>query len=238
MKYRTLFISDLHLGTPHSAVNELMEFLKQNEFEMIYIVGDLIDFWQLKRKHYWPQTHNDVIQKLLRKSRKGTKIIYIPGNHDEFMSEFIGQYGNISIVKQAIHTTVTGSTYAVVHGHEFDLISQNIRWVSVLGDVGYQILLALNRPINWFRRVFRFEPWSLSAYVKNRTKMIVNFVGKFETAIVHFAQLHNTDGIICGHIHCAANRTIGGYEYWNTGDWVESKTAIVEHLNGRMEIVQ
>jgi len=238
MKYRTLWISDLHLGTQHSAVEELMDFLKHNEFETIYLVGDIIDLWQLKRKHYWPQSHNDVIQKLLRKSRKGSKIIYIPGNHDEFMTSFIGNYGNVSIQKQAIHTTVKGKTYIVVHGHEFDMISKNVQWISVIGDIGYQILLNLNGVVNWSRRIFNLEPWSLSAYVKNKAKLVANFVSKFEDAITHFAELHKTTGIICGHIHSPAKRKIGKHEYWNTGDWVESKSALVEHLDGRMEIIQ
>jgi UDP-2,3-diacylglucosamine pyrophosphatase LpxH len=214
-----------------------LSFLRHNEFETIYIVGDLIDFWQLRHKHFWPQSHNDVLQKILRKSRKGTKVIYIPGNHDEFMTEFVGHYGNVSIVGKAIHKTANHKTYIVVHGHEFDLITQNMRWISVLGDAGYQLLLLVNHPLHWFKKMTGGKPWSLSAYVKKKAKVVANFIGRFEKAVVHFAELHKTDGIICGHIHTPSSRQIDGFEYWNTGDWVESCSALVEHLDGRLELL-
>lgn len=236
MKYRTLWISDLHLGTRHSSTTELLEFLKNNEFEIIYIVGDFIDFWQLKHKHYWPQSHNDIIQKLLRKSRKGTSIIYIPGNHDEFVSEFIGDYGNVSIKKNHIHTTIAGKRYIIIHGHEFDLVTTNMKWLSILGDFGYQLLLQSNRPVNMIRNWLDLEPWSLSSYIKNRVKMVVNVVGNFEKSVSHYAKTNNVHGIICGHIHTPTNKIIDGYDYWNCGDWVESCTAIVEDFNGKLEI--
>ena len=175
--------------------------------------------------------HNDVLQKLMRKARKGTQIIYIPGNHDEFLSSFLGSYGNVSILHQAFHTTATGETYVVVHGHEFDMVTRHAAWVSVLGDIGYQFLLELNRPVNWIRSLFGRAPWSLSAFVKQKTKLAVGFIGRFEEALVHFAKKHQTTGVICGHIHTP------GYEYWNTGDWVESQSALVEHIDGRLELL-
>jgi UDP-2,3-diacylglucosamine pyrophosphatase LpxH len=235
--FRAVWISDVHLGTKGSHAEALLVFLRDHECETLYVVGDLIDIWSLRRGIYWPQTHNDVIQKLLRKGRKGTRLIYIPGNHDEFVAGFDGQYGAVEIMPRCIHTTATGRRLLVMHGHELDTVVQNIRWLAFVGDVGYQFLLRLNYPINLARRWLGLGFWSLSNYVKMRVKDAVSFIGKFEESIVRYAEDFHVDGVVCGHIHCAAIRKIRGTDYYNDGDWVESCTALVEHMDGRIELL-
>jgi len=234
---RTAWVSDLHLGTRASNAEAFLYFLRDHEIETLYIVGDLIDVWQLRRGVYWPQQHNDVIQKILRKARKGTRVIYIPGNHDEFVSGFYGEYGNIAIQKQSIHTTADGRRILVIHGHELDTVVQNVRWLAFAGDVGYQFLLSLNPAINFFRRLLGHSYWSLSAYAKKRVKDAVNFVGEFEKAIVHYAERYAVDAVLCGHIHSAAVRQIGNVTYYNCGDWVETCSALIENADGTIELL-
>jgi UDP-2,3-diacylglucosamine pyrophosphatase LpxH len=188
--YRTGWISDMHLGTKGSNADALLDFLKENDFETLYIVGDLIDIWQLRRGIYWPQSHNDVIQKILRKARKGTRVIYVPGNHDEFLSSYFGAYGKITVQRHAFHITADGRRILIIHGHELDTVVQNIKWLALLGDLGYQFLLALNPIINLFRRVFGFGYWSLSKYVKSRVKRR----GQFHR------RLRTRDCSLCGEI--------------------------------------
>ena len=236
--HRTGWISDVHLGTRGSKAEALLEFLRQNEFETLYIVGDLIDVWQLRRNIYWPQAHNDVIQKLLRAGRKGTRIIYIPGNHDEFVAGFFGDFGAVTIEPRAIHETADGRRLLVIHGHELDAVVQNIRWLAHLGDFGYNLLLRVNHPLNWARRVFGLGYWSLSAYAKQRVKVAVNFIGKFEETIVRYSRTDQVDGVVCGHIHSPCIRAIDGVEYLNSGDWVESNSALVEDFSGRIELIR
>lgn len=234
---RTAWVSDLHLGTRTTNAAAFLDFLRDHEIDTLYIVGDLIDVWQLRRGVYWPQQHNDVIQKILRKARKGTRIIYIPGNHDEFVSGFYGEYGNITIQKQAIHTTADGRRLLIIHGHELDTVVQNVRWLAFAGDVGYQFLLSLNPAINFVRQRFGFGYWSLSAYAKKRVKDAVSFIGEFEKAIVRYAEKYSVDGVLCGHIHSAAIHQIGGVTYYNCGDWVETCSALVEREDGAIELV-
>lgn len=236
-RFRTAWISDVHLGTRGSQAEALLQFLRTHEFETLYVVGDFIDVWSLKRSIYWPQSHNDILQKLLRAGRKGTKVYYIPGNHDEFVSGFHGEYGAVTILPRAIHTTADGRKLLVIHGHELDTVVQNIKWLAVLGDVGYQLLLTLNSPVNWVRRVFGFGYWSLSAYVKKSVKNAVSFIGKFEEAIVHYARKDEVDGVICGHIHSPIIREIDGVTYYNSGDWVESCSALLEDASGKIELI-
>jgi UDP-2,3-diacylglucosamine pyrophosphatase LpxH len=236
-RIRTAWISDVHLGTRGSQAEAVLEFLRTHEIETLYLVGDIIDVWSLKRGIYWPQAHNDVIQKLLRAGRKGTRVIYIPGNHDEFVSGFHGEYGAVQIVPRVIHTTADGRRLLVIHGHELDAVVQNIKWLAVLGDVGYQLLLLLNRPIHWIRARFGYGYWSLSAYVKMSVKNAVSFIGKFEEAIVRYAQDDKVDGVICGHIHAPIIRKIGDTMYYNSGDWVESCSALLEDYAGNIELI-
>jgi len=235
--HRTCWISDVHLGTKGSKAAALVEFLRDREFETIYLVGDLIDMWALKRGIYWPQEHNDVIQKLLRKGRKGTEIIYITGNHDEFFADYRGMYASVSIQKNAVHTTADGRRLLIIHGHELDTVVQNLGWLAHVGDIGYTLLMRCNWIVNLFRRLFGLEYWSLSAYVKAEVKNVVSFIGKFEESVVRYSRDFDVDGVVCGHIHTAAMRKVGDTEYYNTGDWVESGTALIEHFDGRMELI-
>ena len=236
-RVRTAWISDVHLGTRGSNPGALLDFLRDYEFETLYIVGDLIDIWQLRRGRYWPQQHNDVIQKILRKSRKDTRIVYVPGNHDELLADFYGAYGNITIQKHAIHRTADGRRILVIHGHELDTVVQNVRWLAFAGDVGSQFLLSLNPAINFVRRRFGLGYWSLSAYAKQRVKDAVSFIGKFEEAVVHYAERHAVDAVLCGHIHSAAIHKFGNVTYYNCGDWVETCSALIERTDGAFELV-
>jgi UDP-2,3-diacylglucosamine pyrophosphatase LpxH len=238
MRYRTIWISDLHLGTRHCDAESVLDFLKTHDCEQLYLVGDIVDLWHLRRQHYWPQSHNDVIQKILRKARKGTRITVIPGNHDEFLARFTAAYGNVFVKARDLHTTADGRRLLVMHGHEFDTVILHAKWLAYLGDAGYRLLLAANRPINFFRTRMGLSYWSLSAYAKRRVKGAVNFIGRFESALVHFALQHQADGIVCGHIHTPAIASLRDIAYYNCGDWIESRTALAEHFDGRMELLR
>ena len=236
-RYRTGGITDVHLGPRGSKAGALLAFLRDVEFDTLYLVGDLIDIWALRRGIYWPQEHNDIIQKLLRKGRKGTEIIYIIGNHDEFLSAFHGHYASVTLQKNAIHETADGRRLLIMHGHELDTVVQNMGWLAHLGDIGYVLLMRCNGIVNLIRHLAGLGHWSLSAYVKAGVKNVVSFIGKFEESIVRYAKDFKVDGVLCGHIHTASIRQIDGITYYNCGDWVESCTAMVEHLDGRMELI-
>jgi UDP-2,3-diacylglucosamine pyrophosphatase LpxH len=236
-RYRAGWISDTHLGTRGCNAAALLDFLRENDFRTLYIVGDLIDIWSLRRGIYWPQQHNDVIQKILRKARKGTRVVYIPGNHDELVTSFCGAYGNIEIKEHAIHVTASGERILIIHGHELDTVVQNVKWLAFAGDLGYQFLLSLNPLINLIRRRFGLGYWSLSAYAKRTVKDAVSFVGKFEAAVAHYAERYHVDAVLCGHIHSAAIREFGKVSYYNCGDWVESCTALVEGDDGVLSLL-
>jgi len=237
-KYRTLFISDVHLGTKGCQVEALLEFLKHHEAETIYLVGDIVDGWRLRSGWYWPQSHNDVVQKLLRKARKGTRIIYVPGNHDEFLREFYGtHFGGIEVCETALHEAADGKRYLVIHGDVFDVVVRHAKWLAFLGDWAYVAALAMSTRINAVRRFCGFTYWALSAWAKHKVKNAVNFIGRFEDTLAAEARRQGVDGVICGHIHSAAMRDMAGLAYINTGDWVESCTAVVEHQDGRMELI-
>lgn len=197
-----------------------------------------IYLWHLRRQHYWPQSHNDVIQKILRKGRKGTQITVIPGNHDEFFAHFIGAYGSVAVKTRDLHTTADGRRLLVMHGHEFDTVILHAKWLAYLGDAGYTLLLWINRPVNFLRTRMGLDYWSLSAFVKRRVKEAVNFISRFESAVVRFAVQHQADGVVCGHIHTPAVESLRDVAYYNCGDWVESRTALVEHFDGRIELVR
>jgi UDP-2,3-diacylglucosamine pyrophosphatase LpxH len=238
-RHRTIFISDIHLGTRASQANELLEFFKFNEADTIYLVGDIVDFWRVKRGPVWPQSHNDVLQKLMRKVRKGTRIVYVPGNHDEGLRDYCGaHFGGIEIVRQCVHETGDGRRLLVMHGDEFDVVVRYARWLALLGDHGYELALATNRPLNWLRRHLGLGYWSLSGFLKLRVKHAVNFIGEFEEALAAEAKRTGADGIICGHIHHAADHDIRGVRYLNCGDWVESCTALVESYSGEIRVVR
>jgi UDP-2,3-diacylglucosamine pyrophosphatase LpxH len=237
--YRAVFISDIHLGTRTSQAGALLDFLRTVEADTFYLVGDIVDFWRVRRGPHWPQAHNDILQKLLRKVRKGTRIVFIPGNHDEGLRDFCGMhFGGIEVHRDCIHETAAGKRYIVMHGDEFDIVVRNARWLAFLGDRGYEAALWLNNPLNWVRRHLGFGYWSFSAYLKNRVKKAVAFIGAYEEAVASEARRHGADGIICGHIHHAADRRIGDVHYLNCGDWVESCTAVVESRTGELRLIQ
>ena len=238
-RYRTVFISDLHLGTPGCRAEELLAFLKASSCEQLYLVGDIIDGWQLRRRWYWPQAHNDVVQKLLRAARKGCRVVFVPGNHDEFARGFIGhQFGGIEVLDDAVHTTAAGQRLWVTHGDYFDGVIQYAKWLAYVGDNLYEFALRLNRYLNHLRAKFGLPYWSLSAYLKLKVKKAVSFINDFEQAVAHEARRRGHQGVVCGHIHHAEIREIEGVLYCNDGDWVESLSALVEHHDGRLEIVR
>jgi UDP-2,3-diacylglucosamine pyrophosphatase LpxH len=240
MKYRTIFVSDIHLGTKFSQAEMFLDFMKECESENLYFVGDIIDGWALKRKFRWKQAHSDVIQKVLRKARKGTNVFFITGNHDEFLRPFIPMIlgDNLSITNKEEYKSLDGKRYYVTHGDLFDSITMTKRWLAIVGDYGYEFLLNINHIYNFLRKRLGFKRyWSLSKYVKDNVKKSVNFITDFENVLAKYAKHKGYDGVICGHIHKAEMRTIDGVEYKNSGDWVESCTALVETLEGEWKII-
>ncbi len=236
--YRSLWISDLHLGTPGCQAKALLDFLKHTESEQLFLVGDIIDGWQLRRSWYWPQTHNDVVQKLLRKARKGTRVIFIPGNHDEFARRYVGHnFGGIDVAEEWVHEAADGRKLWITHGDYFDGVIQCAKWLAHVGDSLYEFTLKLNRHLNSLRARMGLPYWSLSKYLKLKVKRAVNFIGDFESAVAKEARRRGVQGVVCGHIHHAELREIDGITYANDGDWVESLTALAEHADGRLEIV-
>lgn len=237
--YRALFLSDIHLGTRGAQADLLLDFLRYNDAETIYLVGDIVDGWRLRRSWYWPQAHNDVVQKLLRKSRKGARIIYTPGNHDEFLRDFLGtHFGGVEVVPDAIHTSADDRKFLVIHGDQFDVVVRHARWLAFFGDRAYVTALNVNTGLNIVRRKLGLTYWSLSAWAKLKVKNAVNFIGKFEETLSLEARRRNVDGVICGHIHHAADHSDFGIRYINTGDWVESCTAVAEHHDGTFEVIR
>jgi len=237
--YRTIWLSDIHLGTRGCKADLLLEFLRHTESHTLFLVGDIIDGWRLRRAVYWNQSHNDVVQKLLRKARKGTEVIYIPGNHDEALRDYVDmQFGGISVVAEAHHRTADGREFLVIHGDLFDGVMRYARWLAHLGDGAYTFALALNNWLNHVRLRLGMPYWSLSAYLKHRVKNAVAFISDYETAIAAEARRRGVQGVVCGHIHHAEIREIDGITYCNDGDWVESCTALVEHMDGRLEILR
>ena len=237
-RYRAVFISDLHLGTSGCQAGALLDFLKHHPCETLYLVGDIIDGWQLRRRWFWPQAHNDVVQKLLRAARKGGRVVFVPGNHDEFARQFHGHhFGGIEVRNEAVHTTADGRRLWVVHGDHFDGVIQCARWLAYLGDNLYEFALRLNRHLNSLRARLGLPYWSLSQYLKHKVKTAVNYVSDFEGAVATEARSRGYDGVVCGHIHRPEMRHIQGTLYCNDGDWVESLSALVEHPGGRLELV-
>lgn len=238
LRVRAVWLSDVHLGTPGCQAEALLGFLRAVESETLYLVGDIVDGWQLRRSWHWPQAHSDVVQKLLRKARKGTRVVFVPGNHDEFARRYVGHtFGGIEVVEECIHQLVDGRRLWVTHGDLFDGVIQCARWLAHLGDRAYELTLRVNRWFNVARARLGLPYWSLSKYLKLRVKRAVSYVTDFETAVAREAARRGVDGVVCGHIHHAEMRRIDGILYCNDGDWVESRTALVEHLDGRLEIL-
>jgi UDP-2,3-diacylglucosamine pyrophosphatase LpxH len=236
--YRSIWISDIHLGTPGCQARYLLDFLKYNESDTLYLVGDILDGWQLRRGWYWPQSHNDVVQKLLRKARKGTRVVYVPGNHDSMARQFIGlAFGEIEVADEIVHVTASGKRLLVTHGDMFDSVMQHARWLAYLGDSLYTFTLVVNRWFNGIRSHFGYSYWSLSQYLKHKVKNAVSFITAFEKVMTEEARHRQCDGVVCGHIHKAEIRTLDGLLYCNDGDWVESLSALVETADGELEII-
>jgi UDP-2,3-diacylglucosamine pyrophosphatase LpxH len=237
-QYRAIWLSDIHLGTRGCKADFLLDFLRWNDSEFLYLVGDIVDGWRLRRSWYWTQSHNDVIQKLLRKARKGTKVTYIPGNHDEWLRDYTEiELGGVKVVDDAIHETADGRRLLIIHGDAYDGVVKYARWLALLGDWAYNLMIWLNTHFNRLRRRLGYPYWSLSAYLKGKVKNAVVYVGNFAEAVADEARRRGVDGVVCGHIHKAEIRELGGILYCNDGDWVESCTALVEHWDGRLEIV-
>jgi UDP-2,3-diacylglucosamine pyrophosphatase LpxH len=238
LRFRTIWISDLHLGSSACQAPLLLDFLRHTESAHLYLVGDIVDGWQLRRRWFWPQVHNDIVQKILRKARKGTAVVYIPGNHDAFGRHF-GQlsFGGIELREEVVHTTADGRRLLVVHGDLFDGVIQHARWLAFVGDRLYMLALHLNRWFNAVRARFGVPYWSLSQFLKHKVKNAVSYITDFEIALAQEARRRRLDGIVCGHIHKAEIRSIGGVLYCNDGDWVESLTALVEDEHGELSIL-
>lgn len=237
-RYRSIWISDIHLGTRGCNAEMLIDFLDHVDSDVMYLVGDILDGWALKKRFYWPDSHNDIVWRILKRAKRGTEIVYIPGNHDEMFRQFSGlNFGGVHIRRQAIHTTADGRRLLVLHGDEFDAITMSHRWLAHLGDAAYETIMGLNRLVNRVRRWLDLPYWSLSKYAKAKVKNAVEFISKFEEIVAHEAGARGVDGVIAGHIHTAEMRDIEGIEYYNDGDWVEGCTALVEHYDGTMEIL-
>ncbi|MDP2213966.1 UDP-2,3-diacylglucosamine diphosphatase [Phenylobacterium sp.] len=238
-RYRTVFVSDVHLGTRGCQAEMLLDFIRHIECDTLYLVGDIVDGWKMKSGWYWPQAHNDVVQKILRLARKGVNVVYIPGNHDDRIRDFCGiHFGGVVVARDAIHEGADGRRFLVTHGDEFDGVVQHAKWLAFLGDYSYRALLSANTLFNRVRRRMGFGYWSLSAFLKTKVKNALHFIENFEGAVAEEARRRGVDGVICGHIHKAEMRQIEDILYINDGDWVESCTALVEHMDGRMEILE
>ncbi len=239
LRYRTIWISDVHLGTRGSRAADLLEFLKYTESDTLYLVGDIIDGWRLRKGWYWPQSHNDVVQKLLRKARKGTRVVYIPGNHDEFARDFVEtHFGVVEVKRDDMHMTADGRRLLIVHGDEMDVVMRCAPWLAALGDSAYTFALWLNRSYNKARAALGLPYWSLSQYLKHKVKSAVSYIGQFEDAIATMARQRGADGIVCGHIHQPEMRMIDGILYCNDGDWVETCSALVEDFDGQLHLLR
>ena len=237
-QHRALFLSDIHLGTPGCKAELLLDFLRHNDAETIYLVGDIVDGWRIKRSWYWNAAHNAVVQEILRKSRKGATVIYVPGNHDEALRDYTGlNFGGIDVIGEAIHETADGRRFLVIHGDQFDSVVKYAKWLAHLGDRAYAVALALNNWLHEIRRFFGMSYWSLSSYLKNRVKNAVAYISNYEHAVARSARARGVDGVICGHIHHAEIRDFDGVLYCNDGDWVESCTALSEDENGELSLI-
>ncbi len=240
MKVRSIFLSDIHLGTRGCQADSLLTFLREYEAEHLFLLGDIIDFWAMNRAIHWTPAQNTVVQKVLRRARHGEKVVLVPGNHDEALREFVGtSFGDIEVAAEYVHETADGKRLLLIHGDEFDQVTRHHRWVAVLGDIAYNTLVRINAWISWVRRTLRISGyWSLAGFAKRKVKSAVSFIFDFEDAVIHTVRERGLDGIVCGHIHSATIRTVDDISYINCGDWVDSCTAIVEHPDGHLELIE
>jgi UDP-2,3-diacylglucosamine pyrophosphatase LpxH len=236
-RVRSAFISDVHLGSRGCNAEALLDFLRTVHMDTLYLVGDIVDIWSLRRSFYWPQQHNNVVRTILGKAKHGTRVVFVPGNHDEEFREFVGSFfGNLEIQRDCIHVTATGQRLLVLHGDEFDSVVKCSPWLAALGSRAYDFTLAMNRHVNALRRMFGYPYWSLASYLKHKVKNAVNYISSFEEAVAHEARRRGVDGVVCGHIHRAEIAEINGLLYCNDGDWVESCTTLIEDRNGKLAI--
>lgn len=237
-KLRAVFVSDIHLGTPGCDAAALLDFLEHHPSERLYLVGDIVDGWQLRRRWFWPELHSDVVRKFIRCAGKGCRVVFVPGNHDEFARRFAGQcVSGIEIEREVVHVTADGRELWVIHGDGFDSAVLGPRWLAHIGSDLYQFTLRINRHLNRVRASIGLPHWSLPGFLRRKIKHAVNQVVRFEHAVAREAQRRGHDGVVCGHIHRAEMRDIEGILYCNDGDWVESRTGLVEHQGGRLEVV-
>ena len=236
---RSVFLSDIHLGTRACQADRLLDFLREHPSENLFLIGDIIDFWSMSRSVHWSPAQNTVIQKVLRRARHGEKVVFIPGNHDEALREYTGvAFGDILVEQEYVHETVDGRRFLLIHGDEFDQVTRHHKWVALLGDMAYNFLVSVNIGLSWVRRhLGRSGYWSLAGYAKRKVKSALQFIFDFEYSVIHNIRERSLDGVICGHIHCAAIKDVDGLTYINCGDWVDSCSAIVEHMDGRLELV-
>ncbi len=238
LQFRSIWISDVHLGTRACKAEYLLDFLRHTESRYLYLVGDMIDFWNLRNGWYWPASHSQVIQAVMDKASRGTTVTYVPGNHDEMFRDHIGRlFGGVRVAAEAIHKTADGRKLLVLHGDEFDGVVRHSKWLAVFGSWIYDWLLYTNRWFNLLRRRLGFPYWSLAAYLKHKVKNAVNFISQFEQALVREARKRRVHGVVCGHIHKATMEEHQGVLYCNDGDWVESCTALVEHDDGSLAVI-
>jgi UDP-2,3-diacylglucosamine pyrophosphatase LpxH len=238
--YRTVFLSDTHLGTRGCRSDFLAHFLGSFTCENMFLVGDIIDGWRLRTSWYWDEMHDEVVRLLLRHAAEGARVLYIPGNHDEMLRPWLSmglELGGVRFADEAVHETRAGQRLLIIHGDQFDSVVRHARFMALLGDKAYVASLNLNRWFNVARRRLGYPYWSLSQWAKRQVKEAVKAVDRFETALTSEARRRGLDGVVCGHIHHAEMRTIDGTLYINTGDWVESCTALVEHHDGRLELI-
>lgn len=237
-KYRTVWISDVHLGTRGCNAAMLVDFLRSVDCKTLYLVGDIVDGWRLRKGWYWPDEHNEVVRRVLKMAHRGTRVVLIAGNHDEMLRDYAGMsFGGVEIALEAVHTTAKGKKLLVIHGDSFDGIVLYARWLAFLGDAAYGLLLRANIVLNAARRRLKMPYWSLSAYLKKRVKNAVQYISSYEDAIAHEAISRGLDGVVCGHIHCAEIREFDGITYYNDGDWVESCTALAEDADGNISLI-
>jgi UDP-2,3-diacylglucosamine pyrophosphatase LpxH len=238
LKFRSLWISDVHLGTRDAKVEYLLDFLSHTSCDYLYLVGDIIDVWKMKRGWYWPQINNELIRLVMEKARKGTRVVFVPGNHDEIFRDYNGAFFcGIHVSNEAIHQNADGSRFLITHGDEFDCVVCHSKWLAYVGGEAYDALLRCNRWFNYLRRRLGFPYWSLSAYIKHKVKNVVQYIGKYEEAVAREAVRRGVDGVICGHIHHAQIAEFNGILYGNSGDWVESCTALAEEADGRLRLI-
>lgn len=239
IRYKSIFISDVHLGFRGCQAQYLLDFLKSTHCKQLYLVGDIVDLWAMRGRIYWPDAHNAVVREVLDKAQGDTEVIYVPGNHDELLRGHLGaNFGNVAVRDEVVHETADGQRFLVLHGDRFDCVVQQAKWLAKLGSFAYDTLLALNGQVSRVRRFFGLKYWSLAGYLKHKVKNAVDYIGDFEQAVAHEAKRRGVDGMICGHIHHAEVREIEGLVYANCGDWVESCTALVEHHDGRLELLR